>query len=517
MPRALVVDDHDDARYLLDTLLRAHGYEVVATANGAEALAAARRLAPDVIVSDILMPVMDGFALCRECRRDPALSRLPFVFYTATYTDEKDEALALSLGADLFLVKPCEPDLLVESITAALARGHAPTPGNGTAPPASEEGTLEQYNQALVRKLESKLAQLEDAGRALALRGAVIESSVSGVALGDLEGRCTYVNPSLCRMWGRPAGDLVGRRLTALLPDDSAIRSMAAALDASRSWVGTVRVRREDGTLLVLQALVEKVASPEGPPLCLMLSCVDVTELVRVQEELQQARRLESLSLFSRSLAHDFNNLLMGMLSNVEMGIRSLPPDSPATKYLNVAVEAADRVRGFTERMRSFARGRAAPRVAVDVKSALESCAHWALAGSPVGLETVAGADAWPARADPHALDQVFGNLLINAREAMPSGGTVRARIENRERRGEDRAVEITLRDEGPGIPRALARRVFDPFYTTKENGTGLGLATCYWILKDHGGGIALDTAVDGPGASFVLQLPAFVEEPASP
>ena len=521
MPRALVVDDHDDARYLLETLLRAHGYEVTGAANGAEALAVARRSAPDVIVSDILMPVMDGFALCRECRRDPVLSRLPFVVYTATYTDEKDEALALSLGADLFLVKPCGPELLVESIRTAVSRGHAPAPADGTPPPATDPGTLEQYNQALVRKLESKLAQLEDAGRVLALRGAVIESSVSGIALGDLQGRCTYVNPSFCRMCGRPAAELVGRSLRSLLLDEAAIASMSAALDASRNWVGQIRLRRTDGSPLVLQALVERIDAADGTSLCLMLSCIDVSDLVRMQEELQRARRLESLSLFSRSLAHDFSNLLMGMLSNVELGIGALPADSPAAKYLKVAVDAADRVRGFTERMRSFAQGRSRWRGRVNLRSALETCAQWALAGSGVGLETVEEPGVRPARADPQALDQVFGNLLINAREAMPAGGTVHARIAirgGREGRGrEGQTLEVTLRDEGPGIPSDLATRIFDPFYTTKEHGSGLGLATCYWILKDHDGDIALDTTAEGPGAAFVLQLPACEPEPVAP
>lgn len=155
MSRVLIVDDIVENRYLLETILKAGGYEVVSAANGAEALAAAGAAPPDLLVTDILMPVMDGFELCRRWKADERLRPIPLVFYTATYTDEKDEALARTLGADRFLVKPLPPDVLLDAIREVL---EAPR----TEAPAADAGeVLQGYSEALFRKLQRKVAQLE--------------------------------------------------------------------------------------------------------------------------------------------------------------------------------------------------------------------------------------------------------------------------------------------------------------------------------------------------------------------
>jgi CheY-like chemotaxis protein len=120
MTRILIVDDNQTDRYMLQTLLRGHGYEVITAANGTEALKSAGHYPPDMIITDIMMPVMDGFALCREWKKDPCLQDIPFVFYTATYTDPKDKDFALSLGADHFIIKPTEPEKLIEMLLTVI-------------------------------------------------------------------------------------------------------------------------------------------------------------------------------------------------------------------------------------------------------------------------------------------------------------------------------------------------------------------------------------------------------------
>jgi CheY-like chemotaxis protein len=172
MTTILIADDNEQGLYQLQVLLRASGYQVASAANGAEALTMARQNLPDLIVSDILMPVMDGFSLCREWNKDERLRAIPFVFYTASYTDDRDRQLALSIGAKRFIVKPEEPDTLIRAIREAIEEGpHPPSdPGPLTAGKieAEETGYLTQYSQALVRRLQSKMQQLEQANRALA-------------------------------------------------------------------------------------------------------------------------------------------------------------------------------------------------------------------------------------------------------------------------------------------------------------------------------------------------------------
>ena len=220
MTRLLIVDDNPQSLYLLQVLLSTNGFELELASNGAEALEQARRTPPDMIISDILMPVMDGFALCRACKQDERLKEIPFIFYTATYTDPKDEDFALSLGAERFIVKPVEPDkflaLLRETIeTHATGKLVAPRE-----PIAGEAEYYKQYNAVLIRKLEDKALQLEAANRALeldiaerkrveeALRVSVtkyqvlFESFPLGITIADKAGHILETNKEAERLLG---------------------------------------------------------------------------------------------------------------------------------------------------------------------------------------------------------------------------------------------------------------------------------------------------------------------------
>ena len=153
MTRALIVDDKLDNRYLLRSLLQGHGFTIVEANNGAEALAEAERSAPDLVISDLLMPVMDGYTLLRAWKTHAGLGTIPFIVYTATYTDPKDEQLALDLGADAFIIKPAEPDAFMDQVQKILAQAQAGA--LPMRPPSSdEESTLKLYNEVLIQKLE---------------------------------------------------------------------------------------------------------------------------------------------------------------------------------------------------------------------------------------------------------------------------------------------------------------------------------------------------------------------------
>ena len=167
MTKLLVVDDNAQNRYMAEVLFTGNGYKVESAANGAEALEKARQSPPDMIVADVLMPVMDGFTLCREWKQDDRLRSVPFIFFTATYTDPEDEKFGLSLGADRFFVKPCAPENLVAAIEEVLREYRERSPATPMDPVPAEDVYLKKYNQALIHKLEDKLAQLEAANQNL--------------------------------------------------------------------------------------------------------------------------------------------------------------------------------------------------------------------------------------------------------------------------------------------------------------------------------------------------------------
>src|SRR5512139_771905 len=230
MSTLLVVDDNQQNLYLLQVLLSANGFQVELAANGAEALEKARRAPPDMIISDILMPVMDGFSLCRAWKEDERLKHIPFVFYTATYTDPKDEEFALSLGADRFIIKPVEPDRFLALLSETWKDYKT---GRPVAPPqpVEEAEHYKEYNAVLIRKLEDKMLQLEEANRILehditerkraearAQEGErfarkINESSLNGIYIYDIEREeIVYINHECERLTGYTPRDLPTKR-----------------------------------------------------------------------------------------------------------------------------------------------------------------------------------------------------------------------------------------------------------------------------------------------------------------
>jgi len=224
MPKILIVDDNEQNLFMLQVLLKGHGYEVVSAKDGAEALEKARRDPPDMIITDILMPVMDGFALCREWKKDQVLKTVPFVFYTATYTDPRDKELALNLGAERFIIKPMEIDAFLEMVREVL-EDHETGKLLASGEQVAEEAVyLKEYNGVLFRKLEDKLLQLEEAYRALERDiterkkvettlqlernklTAILDSMADGVYIVNQQNDIEYINPVIQREFGSVDG-----------------------------------------------------------------------------------------------------------------------------------------------------------------------------------------------------------------------------------------------------------------------------------------------------------------------
>ena len=206
MKKILVADDEEQNRSYLETLFKAQGFHVTIVNNGAQALEAARTNPPHIIISDILMPVMDGFMLCKEWKNDSRLKKIPFVFYTATYTGPKDEKLALDMGADLFIIKPQEPDILLDLIQKVMTKRKSEKREMTPETEASAEVVLKEYNEVLFRKLEKKLQQLEKANQAIKESEmkyrSIFENSISGIFRITKEGKLLASNPALYRMLG---------------------------------------------------------------------------------------------------------------------------------------------------------------------------------------------------------------------------------------------------------------------------------------------------------------------------
>ncbi|HOQ41499.1 MAG TPA: PAS domain S-box protein [Smithellaceae bacterium] len=215
----LIVDDNRDNLYLLESLLTGHGFDVISAENGEEALVKARLNPPHLIVSDILMPVMDGYALCRACKLDDTLKQIPFVFYTATYTDEKDEKFSLALGADRFIIKPEVPDVLINVLSELLKAKKTSKPAV-TKSTEEEMEFLRKHNEALFKKLDKKISDLEEANQVISLLEEkyrlYFEHVTDVVYTIDKDLKVLSMSPSVEKVMGYKPQDFIGKPVTDL-------------------------------------------------------------------------------------------------------------------------------------------------------------------------------------------------------------------------------------------------------------------------------------------------------------
>ncbi len=238
---------------------------------------------------------------------------------------------------------------------------------------------------------------------------------------------------------------------------------------------------------------------------------------------MERTAKLEALGVLAAGIAHDFNNLLGALFGHLDLARAQLPDESPVRGHLELANEAFERAKALTSQLLAFAKGGVPLRKVGSIAATVEQCAEFALSGSNVRVEFDLQVDLWNAEYDGNQLARALDNIVINAKQAMPSGGTLRIIGRNVQAdRGPaidlapGRYVKLTFADAGPGIPAALLPRIFDPFFTTKTEGSGVGLTAAYAILKKHDGHIEVDSP-PGEGALFHVWLPAVVGQASGP
>jgi two-component system sensor histidine kinase UhpB len=306
--KILLVDDNQTNLYILVSLLRGNGYEVEYALDGIEALGKARQEDFDLIISDILMPRMDGFQLCREVKSDTRLRLIPFVFYTATYTDAKDEAFGLSLGAEKLIVKPQEPEVFVEIVRAVIAAheaGHVPP----SEPPAEAEAVfLKEYNERLISKLEDKMVELEDTNKTLRQSErkfrALVEQipAITYTAALDETGSTSFISPQIEAMLGFSSDEwLADPALWSkqLHPEDRdrVLEEYVRAYSSRHPFRSEYRLLTRDGRVVWFRDEAMAVRDDDGRPLFFQGVMLDLTTRKQAEEQLQEATdRLQVLS-----------------------------------------------------------------------------------------------------------------------------------------------------------------------------------------------------------------------------
>jgi PAS domain S-box-containing protein len=279
-------------------------------------------------------------------------------------------------------------------------------------------------------------------------------------------------------------------------------------------------------TVLIAKDGAERIIADSGAPirdksnrlLGVVLVFRDVTEKQHLEDELIKSQKLESIGVLAGGIAHDFNNILTAILGNVALAKTHTQSGDKIHDLLSEAEKAFWRARDLTQQLLTFAKGGAPVKKAAALNDIIQDTTHFVLAGANVRAEFNLPPDLWSVEYDGGQISQVINNLVMNAVQAMPEGGVIRIDAENVVLLNAivplppGRYVKLSFKDQGVGIAPQHLAKVFDPYFTTKQKGSGLGLATTYSIIKRHGGYIAVESEV-GIGSTFMVYLPASKEQ----
>ncbi|NTV13420.1 MAG: PAS domain S-box protein [Desulfobulbaceae bacterium] len=350
-----------------------------------------------------------------------------------------------------------------------------------------------------------------------------LESIAEGVIATDSTGQVTMMNRMAEKLTGWDANHAIGKSVCEVLMIEN-LDAPASCGDFFRDIIQhQIQTERLECT---------KLTALNGNELSIYLSAApirqadqsvtgaiivfrDITGDLQVKEELAKAAKLESIGLFAGGIAHDFNNLLTAILGNVSLARAQISPNDNAYQLLNATEKSVNRAKGLTQQLLTFARGGAPVTSLTSSRDLIMDSARFPLSGTNARIDFAIPDDLWPIEVDAGQISQVIQNLVINAAQAMPDGGLIRIAVENLQITADTmlplpagKYLKIAVVDQGPGISSENLAHIFEPFYTTKSSGQGLGLTICYSIIKQHQGLITVESS-PSTGTTFTIYLPA--------
>jgi PAS domain S-box-containing protein len=378
-------------------------------------------------------------------------------------------------------------------------------------------GIVESFQDISLRKSAENLLAMEKERLAITLR-----SIGDGVITTDLKGKVLMLNRVAETLCDWPLDEAVGQPLdevfhvldfTTRKPIDNPVQRVINTGKAVNITPGAVLIAR-DGWERFIADSAAPILDQKGNLFGVVLVFRDISEKRLMESEISKLEKLRAIGQLAGGIAHDFNNLLTAILGNISLARLDVAPESPVAVKLDQAETAVMKARDLTQQLLTFAKGGAPRKKLIALAKLLRESVEFALRGSNCLYRFEIPDDIWPVLADSDQLSQVMNNLIINASQSMPGGGTITITAANFDHSGEDlplepgRYVRVTCSDQGSGIPAEHLPFVFDPYFTTKKTGNGLGLSTVYSIIRRHGGFITA-SANEGEGTTFTFYLPA--------
>jgi len=488
----LVVDDNEYGRYATSRMLKQAGFEVIEADTGKSAIEMAYQN-PSVIVLDINLPDMSGFDVCKILKEKEDTKYIPIIFLTAHYFKIEDKIVGLEMGADAYLTQPVQPAELVATVNALLR----------------------------LRKIEYDLKEREETYRKLYSEfNALLSAIPDNILLLDKELKIIWVNDAVEKRIGKRLEEIKGHHCY------NVIYGYAIPCNDCPSIKAINLGSLQEGTVITPDNLIIDLRSvpvrdKEGNITGVVMLGRDVTEHRKLEEQLRQQQKLESIGQFAGGIAHDFNNILSAVMGFANLIQMNISKDSPISHYVEQIVSATQKGADLTRQILAFGRKQILDIKDVDLNELIKNLSGMLrrILREDIMLNLSLCDEPVVINADPVQIDQVILNLTSNARDAMPNGGhlDIKTEIVNIDENfisfhgygTAGKYAKITVTDTGIGMSKDIMDRIFEPFFTTKEQGkgTGLGLSVVYGIVKQHKGFINCYSEV-GKGTTFTIYLP---------
>jgi len=563
--RILVAEDSPTQAERIRLVLEEAGYEVELAGSGREGVDKTWASPPDLIISDVVMPEIDGFAFCQVVKSDPGLRRIPFALLTGQRTPG-DILRGIEVGADNFITKPFEDEVLLARVGRIFENLERRRRGGlemeVTVRVGGREIVVNADKEQMIELLFATSEQLSDSNRQLeearlelaeqarglertveertreldqqrAFLKQVIDINPSFVFAKDRQGRFTLANRAMAEAYGTSVEALIGKTDADCNPRAEEVewfrRADLEVMDTGREKLIPDEVITDaSGRQRWLQTVKRPLVGPNGRVDQVLGVSTDITERKRTEEQLFLSQKLEAVGQLAGGVAHDFNNILGAITGFGELAQRQLPAGHPVQGRLEQILRASHRAAEVTRQLLAFSRRQVMQPKVLDLGAVLAEVEKLLrrLIGEDIVLGVRSAPDLGHVKVDPTQLEQVILNLAVNARDAMPKGGTLTIETANVEHDEEyvrrhvvgqpGRYVMLAVSDTGIGMDAATQARIFEPFFTTKPEGTGtgLGLATVYGIVKQSGGYIWVYSEPDH-GTTFKVYLPR-VDAPLS-
>ena len=510
----LNVDDQEVQRYAKRRDLEANGFNVVDATTGAEALRIAEAIRPAVVLLDVELPDINGYEVCQYIKNK--WPEVMILMTSATFVTSQRRTRGLDAGADAYLVQPAEPLELTAAVNALLRIRRS-------------EDALRSLNVTLDAQVKERTSEL---ARAInALKGSadrmrtLLQTTYIFQGYMAADGTLLDANRASLEAIGAGIDGVVGRPYwetpwfggTPGMPE--AIRADVGRAAAGDSVQRSIVINLPDGERSFDFAL-RPVKDDRGKVIGIVPEAVETTQRLKAEEALRQSQKMEAIGQLTGGIAHDFNNLLTAIVGNIDL-IRSRTGEQNVRRWADNAFKAAERGAKLTSQLLAFSRVQKLDTAAVDVNALIngmrELLNQSLTANVTIAIELTPGLP--PAIADLNQLELAILNLSLNARDAMPEGGTLT--ISTAPSPADPETLLVSVTDTGTGMTPEVASRAFDPFFTTKPvgKGTGLGLSQVYGIVRQAGGDVTIDSKV-GKGTTITLRLrraaPALAERKRS-